>query len=273
MHTKLDKNIFTTARIGLGLYFLYYFYSYNYSLDYLIETSLSFNQYTNSHTAIPFNFYKKIIEATTFLGFIFSLFFVFGFLIRISALILWLGLLVTINVSPLIAQIHYSYLSIILIIFILFNEQKIICLNIDYFKNRMIDGSWRLLFGKLFYLTLFISGCSKLFLSEWRSGIIVKYICKQIYFTSYVDAYCGLPEYIFNFLTYTVLFIELASVLFFIKKFRFIVWSLSMFLQIGLFFFARVWNMSSAFILIQLFIFHSTLFKDDVLYKYLTIKK
>lgn len=261
-----DKTIFILVRLGLAMYLLYFFYIYNYSLDYLIETSTQFTEIAGSNFSDYFELCKNTVRLATLFGMLFSVFLIFGFLIRISCLILWICLLISFNANQLIAQLYYSYIAITLACFVLFNEQKLFCLNVNFFKNKMTEGPWRLVFGKLFYMTVFVSGCSKVFVNEWRSGTILKHLCDQFFLKDYTN-YCNSPEYVFNFLTYTALFIELTSIFFLLKKFRFIVWILNIILQIGIIFFLPVHNISVAIILVQLFIFHSSLFKEDLLYK------
>ncbi len=263
MSEIIEKYIFVFVRVLLAVFLLHFFSIYLVSFDYLIATSPLMATFSFSQYSSYFDLLRGFIKLTTGLGILCSVFLFIGYLVRFSSVVLWVCLFTAINANELIAQLHYPYLAITLILIALFCQEKFFSFEINFYNCKMQSGNWAIVFGKLFYLTVFVSGCSKLFVAEWRNGVLTKYLCQQFLFVDFSAAYCSSPDILFSILTYSVLLIELGSILFLLGKFRFYVWLLNIILQMGILLFIPVQNISMAMILVQLFFFDISFYNNS----------
>lgn len=210
---------------------------------------------------------KHALLIASFFGIVFSITFILGFWVRISSLVLWVCLILVINSNELIFQLHYAYIAVALLTICLYNLQPLFSFKFDFFKNQMDAGTWQMVFSKMLFLTIFISGCSKFFVSEWRSGLASKVLCEMSPMIELGINYCGLDDYVFISLSYIVLFVEFSSILYFSKKFRFCVWCANLMLHFSMLLIIPVTNISTTMIAMQLFIFNQEFFKDDFLFR------
>ena len=263
---SVDKRAAILARILLGTYFLYFFYSFLFSFDFLFGTSQLMDFITRTYDSKFLLIVKSAALVIGWLALLFSFLLTLGFLVRLSALVIWIGMIAVFNFNEVISQLQYPYLGLVLICYILFTEKKWLTTDFDFFGYLGI-GYWREILAKILYLTIFISGFSKFLVADWRGGTISKDLCGQAILSQININFCNSPMWLFKFLTLFVLFSEIGAIFYFFKRFKFRIWILQCLLQVGFFIFVPVANVTTAMLIFLLFVYHSDLFKDDKLFR------
>lgn len=253
----LAQRQYVIARNAIAIYFFLYFCFY-------------LQVYKVVHITNSISYLPKILRNFTFLGHI-------NFLIGICLLGLALSVLLFLGVSDrliglsfyfillilnfinlFIYQIHIAFFSIMLLTFVIFSDQTFFKIHKPFSKADFISKDWQIYLYGMMCLILTISGLSKLFVFEWRDGTIMANLCRLSIGSLFnEDLYCALPSGYFAVITYTALFLELASFpLFLLKKTRRYTLYLEILLFVGIVLGVRfVYNMSALMMIYAFFCF------------------
>ncbi len=139
--------------ISIGIYYFLFFHSYLSSLNLITSFSkIIFNEFSTT--------FLQIICA---LGMIASILFTLVKKINYLALFLYLTMVLLFNVDFQLNQLHYSYLSLIMIHISLFHSENESNNKFNFF-DKTFDS--KLIIGLLIMMTITISGISKLFYND-----------------------------------------------------------------------------------------------------------
>lgn len=211
---------------------------------------------TSEHHNFPI-FWLKFIAV---IGLIASLLFCWK-LRKISSLILYLSMAFIIGINRNLMQVHYAFLGVTFI-YLTFFYSEIENQNVIRIKNKEFHTKFLLLL--LFMSSYTISGVSKFYFANWINGIFLQSILTsdRYYLAPYFSAF---PLSFFKSLSLLVAILEaLALPLHLWKKTRFALWMAILFLHTGIALaLPKIFNISSAMILVQLFYFYPALYPCD----------
>ncbi|MGZ3650600.1 MAG: hypothetical protein ACXVB9_12990 [Bdellovibrionota bacterium] len=191
------------------------------------------------------------IELIPSLGILFSILFAAGVFQAASALGTLLILLYELLYFPLIKEVSYPYLSVMLFIYFLFTKKSAYIT----FAKAELQGvrQWRLPLMICVYLGFTIAGISKLFYPGWLTGAPLEWLCLNDRF-SIEPASCGLLSW--RVLSWFTLFAEVTSLpLALVPGCRPLTWTLNSLLHLGLLLVFNLYPISLTILLLQLFLF------------------
>ena len=153
-----------------------------------------------------------------------SLFFVFGRLVRVSALLMWFGYTFFYNFFICINQPHITYYLYILISFVIFSEES---LNLQSRRSGSFKWGFVGILSFVYMYQMSISGFSKALSPEWRNGDVVR-ILSLVRDPGPGILWVGeLPNLILRWSTWSVLAIECFSFLYILMPaVRFGIWTM-----------------------------------------------
>lgn len=246
---------YTICRTLIGTFLIYVFVSCWLAREALIATQFAFpGSFFESFFQIPFFSSSTFLQAAILLGIAASFFFAIGFFTRLSAFSAWIALVLVFNFNFAVGQFHYHYISFSLWIYVLFSNESWLTLKSDGPLRRFSSIAWKIPLASLFYFTITLSGFSKALVDHWWTGESLKYLCKM----SVIPAYCQLPMFGFQFLSTSVLIVEIMAILYIpFKKFRLLIWisQTALYSGISIFMFHPVFHIALAFIILELFLF------------------
>lgn len=232
---------------SLFLYWVYFFASYYLSAETILNTSSVSSSY--SVTAL---------RLVALAGCLISLAGLWRKISAYSGIIVYLLAVWSININYTLLQLHYSYLAICLLHYIIFKEDPL-----------ALSGKWgkwtidsRYLMGFLFNLTFTISGFSKCFYSPWLDGSAFRFLVSRPYQLSLSLDLKSLDLTVLAALSYVVLLIEIMSLpLFLFRKTRLIGWIINVIFHLFIFsFMPDIRNISSALLISFIYIFDRKLY-------------
>lgn len=227
------------VRMTLALYLAYFFISL------ILQKSLVENLVANTN-----NHLHWFIVLGPIVGTVLCLLFLLGVIVNYSAFGLFLCYQMGFILLPIPKEVQASYISIILLVFVLFHKKE----DQKKILNSQLNNSsqWYLCLFLAVYFGFTISGLSKVFYEPWLNGKAVDYFCTTSNIGNFMGSFlCALlPK---TFLGYLVLFIEISSFpLALFKKTRPLTWILNTILHISIPIFLYVWPVSFGVLLMQI---------------------
>lgn len=230
----LSDKKYIVVRGVTGAFALYFFSFYIYSFDYFfIFREKSEPNLINSFLALwPDEVTKTIIKSLLVIFILGAVLFTLGIKTRLSALIVWIGYTLCYNFYLCINQPHISYFLYIVISYVF--------LSSEYFWRRGGDkkfGYPKMLWipSTVYMLQITVSGFSKALSPEWQNGTVLS-LLSQIYDPDPGVRFIGSwPPYILKGVTWLVLLLECASIIYlFIPKMRFPIWLSHIFMYLSI---------------------------------------
>ena len=191
--------------ISIGIYYFLFFHSYLSSLNLITSFSnIIFNEFSTT--------FLQIICA---LGMIASILFTLVKKINYLALFLYLTMVLLFNVDFQLNQLHYSYLSLIMIHISLFHSENESNNEFNFF-DKTFDS--KLIIGLFIMMTITISGISKLFYNDFITGFALKHIMSRPYYLNLLLKTRTTPISVLAIISYCILLIEILSLPAFLFK-------------------------------------------------------
>lgn len=250
-------------QIIFAIYFAYYFVSFLSIADIILQTTniKRFNYVYGID--LSYAQLKLLLQMICIAGFFCSALFMFGIFSRIFGIIIWILLVLSLNINLHLSQLHYAYLSIVIISAAIMSEQPWTNWKINFNYFTFTDDHWKKYVHYLFSISLFTSGASKIFLEIWKNGSALEILCFKGELVKVIPGYCSFPSIFFMFQAYAALFIEVGSIFVFIESFRKYIWKLQMVLFAGTLLTVYVSNVTSAMLISFIFLYEKKWLKKS----------
>lgn len=253
------------VRIILGLWLLRHFV-----LIYEVRDALLYMNFMSplfSKIQIFAEHFEEVLKIGTWCGLIFSVFFIFGFLTRISALGLILNLILVINLNIRLWQFHYAFIVCILFAYALFDSSNYFSLKFNFMTQVFRDTKWKNRLAFVFATSILSAGISKLFSNYWIEGTALASLCKaerlrflDLRLDCETNLWLLLP---LKYLTWFSLSLELICfILILFKPTRFLFFVSILIFQFGIYLVMHIPYLNSAMAIVACALFQDVWFRD-----------